>query len=98
MFFLPKSVLLTDVCESKFGPIVLEKYDFETKFGEKYKFKRSKEINEYFLFVFRNHLIADSIMNDPENKIIIVYGGLHFKGILENLQAVDKHYKQVEKL
>ena len=91
-------VQLINACENKFGPIVLEKYDFETKFGEKYKFKRSKEINEYFLYVFRNRLIADSILNDPEKKIIIVFGALHFKGLLENLQAVDKNYKQVEKL
>ena len=91
-------VQLINECEKKYGPIILEKYDFETNFGEKYKFKRSKGINEYFLYIFRNHLIADSIMNDRENKIIIVFGGLHFKGILEDLQMADKNYKQVEKL
>ena len=89
---------LINECEKKFGPIVLEIFDLETKFGEKYKFKKNKEINEYFLYVFRNHLIAETILNDSENKIIIVFGGLHFKGILEKLQTADKNYRQVEKL
>ncbi len=91
-------VQLVNECEKKFGPIKLEKYDFETNFGKKYELKKEKEINKYFLTGFRNNLIANTILNDRRDKIIIVYGAAHFDGILENLQAADKRYKKVEGL
>jgi hypothetical protein len=88
---------LIKACENKYGTIVLDKYDYETKFGEKYKHKRNKELYEYFGTGFRNTLITDSILKDPNNKIILVYGSKHFEGILEDLIIADKNYKQVEK-
>jgi len=88
---------LISACENKYGTIVLEKYDFETKFGEKYKHKKEKGIYEYFLTGFRNTIISSTIINDKNNKIIIVFGSKHFDGILENLIAADKNYKQVDK-
>lgn len=89
---------LISACENKYGTVVLEKYDYETKFGEKYKSQKNKEMYEYFLAGFRNTIISNSIINDKNNKIVVVFGSKHFEGILENLIAADKNYKQVEKL
>jgi hypothetical protein len=89
---------LINACENKYGTILLDKYDYETKFGEKYKHKRDKELFEFFVSGFRNNIISNSIMNEKNDKIIVVYGGKHFKGILENLKAADKNYKEVESL
>lgn len=93
-------VQLVRECENKFGSIKLEKYDFETNFGEKYKLqkKKDKEITKYFIYIFRNNLIVNTILNDQRNKIILVYGAAHFNGILENLQKADKRFKEVDKL
>ena len=91
-------VELISASENKFGPVTLNSYDFETSFNDKYKVKRDKNMKKYFLEEYRNAIIASSIINDPNKKILLLYGKLHFKGILENLQAVDKNYKQVEKL
>lgn len=88
---------LVEACEKKFGVIELEKYDFETTFGEKYKAKRNKKLSSYFLEDYRNILISESILNDINKKIVLIYGGKHFDGILENLNAADKNYKQVDK-
>ncbi len=89
---------LVDACEKKFGLITLSQYDFETKLGEKYKAKKDKKMSNYFLEVYRNNLISESIISDPNKKILLIYGGKHFDGILENLIAADKNYKEVKKL
>lgn len=91
-------VQLIAACENKYGVIMLDKYDYETNFGEKYKFKKNRELYEYFLTGFRNILISDKILNDSNKKIILLYGTKHFDGILENLKVADKNYKEVEKL
>ena len=89
---------LVNACENKFGVITLEKYDYEVNFGEKYRSKKDKKMKAYFLEGFRNNLISQSILNDSNKKIILIYGGKHFKGILENLNKSDKEYKEVDKL
>ncbi len=91
-------VELVDACEKKFEPIILDQYDFEIKLGEKYKFKKNKKMNSFFLEGYRNNLISESIVNDPNKKILLIYGGKHFNGILENLKAADKNYKEVKTL
>ena len=90
-------VQLVSECEKKFGAIKLDEYDLKTKSGEKYKSKTNKEMKQYFLAEFRNKLITDSILNEKNNKIVILYGAKHFDGILENLKASDNNFKNVEK-
>ena len=82
-------------CEKKFGPVELTSYDYDTKFGENYKSKKNEDLFNYFIVSFRNKLITDSILNSSQKKIAMIYGSLHFDGILENLTAADKNYKQV---
>lgn len=89
---------LIAACEEKFGPIVLEQSDFEMKPGEMQKIPIKNEKKQYFLLTFRNELITESILKDQNKKIALMYGAMHFDGILENLQKTDKNYKEVEKL
>ncbi len=89
---------LIDACENKYGEIILTEYDYKTNFGEKYTRKNKyKEELKFFLKDYRNELITNNILNSSYKKIVLVYGGAHFNGILENLQKADKNYKQVEK-
>lgn len=90
-------VNLLQATEDKFGKITLEKYDFETKFGEKYKVKENKEMKKFFVEEYRNDLITKSILNDKHNKIILVYGKAHFEGFLKNLKLADPNFKEVDK-
>jgi len=89
---------LINACESKYGPVVLDQTDFEKNTGKKYKPEKNKERKEYFLLEFRNRLIADSILSQHNNKIVLIYGDLHFDGILKNLQTADKRFKKVDGL
>lgn len=88
---------LIKACEDKFGPIILEKSDFEITKEKKKKIETKSEIKNYFLLTYRNELITDSILKDQNKKIAILYGAKHFDGLLENLQKADKNFKLVEK-
>lgn len=43
----------------------------------------------------RNEKIIDYIRNNPQKNIVVVYGALHFSGILEALKLHDKNWKIV---
>lgn len=90
-------VELISASEEKYSPIILEKYDFETPFGQKYKPDIKKEMKNYFLLEYRNKIVSDAVLNSPYKKILIVYGAKHFEGILQNLQKANKSYKEVSK-
>jgi hypothetical protein len=83
--------------EKKYGKIQLEKYDLLTDFGAKYKNKISRNKKDYFLLGYRNELIANTVIKDTATKIVLMYGAYHFDGILDNLKAYDKTYKEVDK-
>ena len=84
--------------EKKFGPIVLEPIDYNTKFGEKYTTPGNKTMRNYFIQEYRNELIADAIIRDTASKIILLYGKKHLEGIFENLKKSDANYKMVDTL
>lgn len=84
--------------EKKFGPIVLEPVDYNTKFGEKYKVPKNKTMRNYFIQEYRNEKIADAIIRDTASKIILLYGKKHLEGIFENLKKSDANYKMVDNL
>lgn len=43
----------------------------------------------------RNDKIIEYIQNNPDKKIVIVYGALHFNGIYEALQKIDSSWKTI---
>ena len=83
--------------EKKYGVIVLNKNDFDVKFGDSYKHRESKEKRNFFTIETRNNIVTNVLMKSNANKIVLVYGSAHFNGIFKNLQAEDKNYKEVDK-
>jgi hypothetical protein len=83
--------------EKKYGEVILDKIDMETPFKNKYKSKNDKFKKDYFLLGYRNELIANTVIKDTATKIVLMYGAYHFDGILDNLKAYDKTYKEVDK-
>jgi hypothetical protein len=85
--------------ERKFGPVLLTQYDHSVPAHKKYKYK-SKTLKEpraqFYMLEYRNEVITDSVLSGP-NKIALLYGDDHFKGILKNLQAADSSYRQVRR-
>ena len=83
--------------EKKYGVVMLEKNDFETKLREPYSHSEGKVKRNYFLIDTRNIIITNEILQSKANKIAIVYGAGHYTGILKNLQDADKTYRAVDK-
>lgn len=70
--------------ESKYGEIKLEPCDFEKSFYEKPNCRKkpiSKEIEQEVYVNFRNKVIIENYLNDPHQKVVLIYGGNHLKGI-----------------
>ncbi len=81
--------------EEKYGPIALTDCDFNTKPKDKYKcngYKGSGDKN-FITLDYRNEFIVNEIIKDAHNKIVIVYGARHFKGVLEGLQKHDSTWR-----
>ncbi len=72
--------------EAEKGVIVLEDCDYKTTFKEKYECNEvSKENKKYFtdnvVLKFRDSVIASKTINQPQLKILMVYGAEHFSGL-----------------
>lgn len=83
--------------ENKFGEINLTDYDKSIALGQDFDKSKNKKIDKekrnYIVIYLRNVAIVNSIVTSPRNKIVLVYGENHYKGILELLQDFDKKYK-----
>lgn len=44
----------------------------------------------------RNDSIVEYILSHPKQKIVVVYGALHFNGVYESLQKIDKNWKTID--
>lgn len=44
----------------------------------------------------RNDKIVEYILAHPKQKIAIVYGALHFNGVYESLQKIDKNWTTID--
>lgn len=44
----------------------------------------------------RNDKIVEYIITHPKEKIAVVYGALHFNGVYESLQKIDKNWKTID--
>ncbi|WP_213524266.1 hypothetical protein [Nonlabens sp.] len=75
--------------EGLYGCIVLTPCDFENNYDEKSKCENKdfdKKKSESIVLDFRNGVVVNEILNDSKhNKIAIIYGRAHIKGIKEAL-------------
>lgn len=76
--------------QKKYGEIILEPCDFETKFYEesKCKTRTNKKIYEEIIMNARNNSIITHIINEKKSKIAIIYGKEHFIAVKDSLQKL----------
>lgn len=76
--------------EKKYGKIVLESCDYETKFYEESIClkKTDQRIYDEMLMQDRNNSVITSILNEKRSKLAIIYGKAHFVGIKDSLEKL----------
>lgn len=86
---------IVDYYEQKYHPIILESCDFEVSKYEKPKcpIKLTKEVRDDIILNSRNNHVLQEIAKEKTNKIAIIYGKGHFKGIREGL--IKMGYKEI---
>ncbi|MGB6092468.1 MAG: hypothetical protein WBF83_01765 [Moheibacter sp.] len=90
---------MMDEYEKKYGQIELEECDFQTMINEKYdceynNSQNGKKLWDEIILDYRNHNVANEISKEKHNKIAIIYGSAHVKGILELL--IKQGYREVK--
>lgn len=75
---------MVDKYEELYGEIRLTACDFETQLGTIiYPCEKLVNDNKVVIIDFRNRYVADLIKNAKDNKILVLYGADHIKGIAE---------------
>ena len=83
-------VSLTDIVnfyESKYQPIILESCDYEVSIYEapKCPIKLKQEVRDDIILTYRNNHVLKNLSKEKRQKIAIIYGKGHLKGIEEGL-------------
>ena len=82
---------MIDFYESKYKRVILDTCYIKTSLGNIYKFETTQNserkifTNEIILDK-RNKLIAETLVNSSDKKIIMIYGKMHLKGIKQYLK------------
>lgn len=104
----PKSVdvFLEDLIhdfEKKTNKIELDSCDVNTPLNKSYKSCNSlkethpesyKVFNDEFILDYRNQYLAKTIQDGSHDKVIVIYGRYHFKGLLKELKAIDSTWQK----
>lgn len=90
---------LISAFEKKNGTIKLSECDLKTRLQLDYTCetlnkKLKKDFNNNFTLGMRNENLAELITNSDSNKIFVIYGARHFKGMLKELKSIDKNWKE----
>lgn len=89
---------IIDAYENKYGEIVLDECDINTGLNAEYKCSTlPKKYMQKFLYEFaiemRDEHIFQNIIQSEHDKILIIYGRKHFKGVKKKLIAHDSRWK-----
>jgi hypothetical protein len=89
--------------EKRVAPIELETCDMAIALDSLYKgcqplrVTAQKQYNIFqddFILKYRNQHVAHAIQHHENQKIIVIYGSGHFKGLLEELKAIDSTWQK----
>jgi hypothetical protein len=93
-----KNAIITDLTvekilenyEKKYGKVVLDSCDYDTKFYEESTCPRKsqKKFFDELIIQDRNNNIISHILKEKKTKIAIIYGKAHFIGIKDSLQKL----------
>lgn len=80
---------LIDIYEKENGEVILDKCDYETPFTAVYKCSKKSKLNFQILALdIRNNEIVSQIFKNNDDKVLIVYGKEHLKGIIQRLDLL----------
>jgi hypothetical protein len=79
--------------EKKHGEILLSDEDLQVPLYGDFNFKNDKNVMDIILN-HRNKVVAEHIQKSKYDKIIVMYGADHQKGILQELQKIDSSWKK----
>lgn len=86
---VPMNVMIREY-EKKYGKIMLDECDFSTPFGDKYACgHESRSQANNLILDYRNRHLADAIIAEKHNKIAVLYGAAHEKGLLALLRVSE---------
>ena len=83
---------LISVYEERFGVIELSSEELETPIYSETKAKRIDKNLEEIILNYRNEYLAKQIHKSEYDKIIVIYGAAHQKGLVEELQKLDDNW------
>lgn len=72
--------------EEKYGTIILTDCDLNTPLTSEYKCSKEHPQSRYYTHTLRDYHLLKTLINAPENKIILLYGSLHQRYLGENLE------------
>jgi len=85
--------------EKEHGEVKLDQCDLDTPLQDEYTCngvskKLRKAFGNDYALEFRNENLAQEIHESTANKIFVIYGARHFKGLFKNLRALDTSWKK----
>lgn len=92
---------LIEEFENKNGKIELDECDEQTDLKSEYLCEAlnsdlKKDFRTNFTLGLRNSNLANQIIQSESNKIFIIFGASHFKGLLEELQNIDPNWEEIK--
>ncbi len=82
--------------EEQFGEVKLTKEDYAVPFDEMNDNTVPEKNREVIILDHRNTHLAKEVHNSKYNKFIILYGGDHFLGFVEELKKLDPKWKAIK--
>lgn len=86
-------VEILDAYKKKFGEIELTECDYKTKFNHRYWCDKL-ENKSYVIVKLREDFVIKNVLKSNTNKIALVYGKLHYKGLKERL--INEGFEKVK--
>lgn len=81
--------------ENRHREVQLSNEDLQVPLYGDFNFNNEKSVMDIILN-HRNKILAERIQNSKYDKIIVMYGADHQKGVLEELQKIDSSWKKVK--
>ncbi|MAX78711.1 MAG: hypothetical protein CL843_00850 [Crocinitomicaceae bacterium] len=87
--------------EEKNGTITLSECDINTSLDAAYtceplRKQLKKDFKQNFVLGMRNENLAECITHNSADKIFVIYGAMHFKGLVKELKAIDQNWKVIK--
>lgn len=82
--------------EKRFREVTISDENRNLPIHEKYETTHSMKDVKTVILDYRNKYIADYISNSDDEKVILIYGGEHQKGVFENLKSKDANWNEID--